>query len=48
LPFGSQGYGGPPTDVNLEPASVDLAIMVGFALVMLFLGAYFFEKSESV
>lgn len=30
------------------PAAVDLAIMVGFALLMLFLGAYFFEKSEAV
>jgi ABC-2 type transport system permease protein len=30
------------------PAVVDLSVMVGFALIMLFLGAYFFEKSEGV
>jgi ABC-2 type transport system permease protein len=30
------------------PLVVDLAAMVGFALIMLFLGAYFFEKSEGV
>jgi ABC-2 type transport system permease protein len=30
------------------PAAVDLAVMIGFALVMLFLGTYFFERSEGV
>jgi ABC-2 type transport system permease protein len=30
------------------PVFVDLAVMIGFALIMLFLGAYFFEKSEGV
>ena len=30
------------------PVLVDLAVMIGFALIMLFLGAYFFEKSEGV
>jgi hypothetical protein len=28
--------------------AVDLAAMTGFALVMLFLGTYFFEKSEGI
>jgi ABC-2 type transport system permease protein len=30
------------------PVAIDLAVMIGFALVMLFLGAYFFERSEGV
>ncbi len=30
------------------PVALDLAVMAGFALAMLFLGAYFFEKSEAV
>ena len=28
------------------PVLVDLAVMIGFAMIMLFLGAYFIEKSE--
>ena len=35
-------------DARRFPVLVDLAVMAGFSLVMLFLGAYFFEKSESV
>jgi ABC-2 type transport system permease protein len=30
------------------PVAVDLAVMVGFSLVMLFLGTWFFEKSEGI
>jgi ABC-2 type transport system permease protein len=30
------------------PVLVDLAVMIGFARIMLFLGGYFFEKSEGV
>ncbi len=30
------------------PVAVDLAVMVGFSLIMLFLGTWFFEKSEGI
>jgi ABC-2 type transport system permease protein len=30
------------------PVAVDLAAMIGFSLVMLFLGTWFFEKSEGI
>lgn len=48
LTYGVDGLRAVLIGKSILPAGVDLAIMVGFALVMLFLGAYFFEKSESV
>ena len=48
LTYGVDGLRAVLIGKSILPASVDLAIMAGFALVMLFLGAYFFEKSESV
>jgi len=48
LTYGIDGLRGVLIGVNALPVVVDLLIMVGFSLVMLFLGAWFFEKSESV
>jgi ABC-2 type transport system permease protein len=47
LTFGIDGLRGSLINVSSFPVAVDLAIMVGFSLVMVFLGAYFFEKTES-
>jgi ABC-2 type transport system permease protein len=48
LTYGIDGMRGVLIGVNSLPVVVDLLIMAGFSLVMLFLGAWFFEKSESV
>lgn len=48
LTFGIDGLRGSLIKVSSLPILLDLAIMVGFSLVMVFLGAYFFEKSETV
>lgn len=48
LTYGIDGMRGVLIGVNALPVIVDLLIMAGFSLVMLFLGAWFFEKSESV
>jgi ABC-2 type transport system permease protein len=48
LTYGIDGMRGVLIGVNALPVVVDLLIMAGFALIMLFLGAWFFEKSESV
>jgi ABC-2 type transport system permease protein len=48
LTYGIDGMRGVLIGVNALPVAVDLLIMAGFSLVMLFLGAWFFEKSESV
>jgi ABC-2 type transport system permease protein len=48
LTYGIDGLRGTMIGLNSRPIELDFAILGGFALVMLFLGAYFFEKSESV
>jgi ABC-2 type transport system permease protein len=48
LTFGIDGLRGSLIKVSSLPIVLDLAIMLGFSLVMVFLGAYFFEKSETV
>jgi ABC-2 type transport system permease protein len=48
LTYGVDGLRGTMIGVNARPIGLDFAILCGFALVMLFLGTYFFEKSESV
>jgi ABC-2 type transport system permease protein len=47
LTFGIDGLRGALIDVATLPVYLDLAIMVGFSLLMVGLGAYFFEKTES-
>jgi len=47
LTFGIDGLRGSLIKVSSLPIILDLAIMIGFSLVMVFLGAYFFEKSET-
>jgi ABC-2 type transport system permease protein len=48
LTYGIDGLRGVLIGVNSLPVVVDFLILAGFSLVMLFLGAYFFEKNESV
>jgi len=48
LTYGVDGLRGCLIKVAAFPVLMDLAILGGFSLVMLYLGAYFFEKSESV
>jgi ABC-2 type transport system permease protein len=48
LTYGVDGLRAVLNGTSSLPAAVDLAVMTGFALIMLFLGAYFFEKSEAV
>jgi ABC-2 type transport system permease protein len=48
LTYGVDGLRAAWIGKSTLPVAVDLAVMAGFALVMLFLGAYFFEKSEGV
>jgi len=48
LTYGIDGLRGSMINVASHPVLLNLALMAGFSLVMLFLGAYFFEKSESV
>ncbi len=47
LTFGIDGLRGSLIKVSSLPIILDLAIMIGFSLIMVFLGAYFFEKSET-
>ncbi len=47
LTFGIDGLRGSLIEVASLPLYVDLAVMVGFSLLMVGLGAYFFEKTES-
>jgi ABC-2 type transport system permease protein len=47
LTFGIDGLRGSLIKVSSLPVLVDLLVMIGFSLIMLFLGAYFFERSES-
>ncbi|MCJ7565203.1 MAG: ABC transporter permease [Candidatus Aminicenantes bacterium] len=48
LTYGIDGLRGSMINVASHPILLNLALMAAFSLVMLFLGAYFFEKSESV
>jgi len=48
LTYGIDGLRGTMIGVNSRPIGLDFVILCGFALVMLVLGTYFFEKSESV
>jgi len=48
LTYGIDGLRGSLIDVSVWPVSLSLTIMTGFSLFMVFLGAYFFEKSESI
>jgi ABC-2 type transport system permease protein len=48
LTYGIDGMRGVLIGVHALPVAADLLILAGFALIMLFLGAWFFEKSESV
>jgi ABC-2 type transport system permease protein len=48
LTYGIDGLRGSMINVASHPVLLNLALMGAFSLVMLFLGAYFFEKSESV
>lgn len=48
LTYGIDGLRGTMIDVAAHSLALNLLVMSAFALVMLFLGAYFFEKSESV
>lgn len=48
LTYGVDGLRGVLTGTSSLPVLVDLAAMAGFAAIMLFLGAYFFETSEGV
>lgn len=48
LTYGIDGLRGSLIGVFVWPVSLSLMIMAGFSMLMVFLGAYFFEKSESV
>ncbi len=48
LTYGVDGLRASMIGVSAFPVAVDLAVMAGFSLIMLVLGAYFFEKSEGV
>jgi ABC-2 type transport system permease protein len=48
LTYGVDGLRGCWIGASAHPIAVNLMIMTAFSLVMLFFGAYFFEKSESV
>jgi ABC-2 type transport system permease protein len=48
LTYGVDGLRAALIGTSSFPMAVDLAAMTGFALVMLFLGTYFFEKSEGI
>ncbi len=48
LTYGVDGLRAVMLGTSSLPVMIDLAVMIGFSLVMLFLGAYFFEKSEGV
>ncbi len=48
LTYGVDGLRGVLIGVSSFPVLLNFAILVGFSSIMVFLGAYFFEKSESV
>jgi len=47
LTFGIDGLRGSLIRVSSMPLVLDLLIMIGFSMLMVFLGAYFFEKTET-
>jgi ABC-2 type transport system permease protein len=48
LTYGVDGLRAVLIGTSSLPVLFDLAVMIGFALIMLSLGAYFFETSEGV
>jgi ABC-2 type transport system permease protein len=48
LTYGIDGLRGVMIRSQTHPVLTNVLVMIGFAALMLFLGAYFFEKSESV
>jgi ABC-2 type transport system permease protein len=48
LTYGVDGLRGALIGVSFLPIVLNFIILVGISLLMVFLGAYFFEKSESV
>ena len=48
LTYGVDGLRGVLIGVSSFPVLLNFGILVGFSSIMVFLGAYFFEKSESV
>jgi ABC-2 type transport system permease protein len=48
LTYGVDGLRAVMLGTSSLPVMVDLLVMIGFSLVMLALGAYFFEKSEGI
>jgi len=48
LTYGIDGLRAVMIGTSTLPAVVDLAVMTGFALIMLFLGTYSFERTEGV
>lgn len=48
LTYGVDGLRGVLIDVSLFPVIFDFVLLTGFSLIMVLLGAYFFEKSEYV
>lgn len=48
LTYGVDGLRGALIGVSTYPMMMNVVVMVGFSLAMIVLGAYFFEKSESV
>jgi ABC-2 type transport system permease protein len=48
LTYGIDGMRAALIGVSVFPIAIDFAVLLAFSLVMIFLGAYFFEKSESV
>jgi len=48
LTYGIDGLRGTLAGMSSFPIALDLGLMAGFSVVMIVLGAYFFEKSESV
>jgi ABC-2 type transport system permease protein len=47
LTYGLDGLRGALIGVSTFPIGFDLLLMTAISLIMVFLGAYFFEKSES-
>jgi ABC-2 type transport system permease protein len=48
LTYGVDGLRGVLIGTSMFPIIYNFAALLGFSLLMIFLGAYFFEKSESV
>jgi ABC-2 type transport system permease protein len=48
LTYGVDGLRGAMVHGSAHPLGLNLAVLSGFAVLMVALGAFFFEKSESV